>query len=366
MHEGPAARYAALAETGAIRHDAAQARAAAALDRLHRALEGWRPGRTKRRGFLGLAGAAPAPRGLWLHGDVGRGKSMLMDLFFDAAPASPKRRVHFHAFMQEVHAAVKAAREAHPGDPILRVARGIAEEAHLLCFDEFQVTDIADAMILGRLFEHLFAQGLVVVATSNRHPDDLYKGGLNRQLFLPFIALLKETLDILALDGPTDYRLERMAGIAVYHWPLSAAADAALDAAWAQMTGTAKGKPVSLTVQGRTLSVPQAASGVARFPFPALCEAALGPADYLALAHTFHTIMVDRIPRMGPESRNAAKRFVTLIDAMYEAKAKLVCSADAPPAELYPAGDGSFEFQRTVSRLIEMQSADYLALGHMG
>jgi len=322
----------------------------------------------------GLNGGGAAPRGLYLWGDVGRGKSLLMDIFFNNTPVGSKRRVHFHEFMAETHeriAAYRAAAErekrAHPGrsrrsldDPMPPVAHDIAREARLLCFDEFQVTDIADAMILGRLFDALFAEGVVMVATSNRHPDDLYTDGINRQLFLPAIALLKERLDIVNLDARRDYRLARLEGARVYHSPLGADADAAMDAAWDAVICGARERAETVKVKGREIEVRRAARDAARFTFDELCAKPLGPGDYLALARHYGTVFIDHVPRLGPENRNEARRFVTLIDALYEAGAKLVLSAAAPPDGLYPEGDGAFEFRRTASRLIEMQSADYL------
>jgi cell division protein ZapE len=288
-----------------------------------------------------------------------------MDLFFEAARLRAKRRVHFNAFMVETHARIHAARQkGESDDPIPAVARAIASDASLLCFDEFQVTDVADAMILGRLFEQLFALGVVIVATSNTPPEKLYEGGLNRQLFLPFIALIGERLDILNLDGAVDYRLQRMAGMKVYLTPLGPETDRAMDEDWRKLTDEDRGTPMELTVLGRKLAVPQAAGGVARFSFADLCAAALGAADYLAIAETFRTVMIDRIPVMGPEMRNEARRFVLLIDTLYDEGVKLICSAAAAPDALYTDGDGAEAFRRTASRLAEMQSADYLARGH--
>lgn len=379
---GPLSAYDAMRAAGYLRDDPRQAAVAARLQALHDALRQssggglWaRLGRWRRNG-----GAAP-PRGLYIHGGVGRGKSMLMDLFFAAAPVTKKRRVHFHAFMLEIHGRIhawrqmsKAERERTAGkgvadDPIPPLGRAVAHDTRLLCFDEFQVHDVADAMILSRLFTSLLDNGVVVVATSNRPPEDLYLGGLNRQLFLPFIALLRQRLDVIELDGPTDYRLERLAGTKVYHWPISDAATKALSTAFYKLTDHEVGNraavgPDELEVQGRKLFVPIASRGVAVFSFKRLCENPLGAADYLAIAWAYHTVIIVGIPVMGPEKRNEAKRFVTLIDALYENNVKLLCSAAAAPEGLYPAGDGSFEFQRTVSRLQEMQSADYLARGH--
>ncbi|MEJ1967558.1 MAG: cell division protein ZapE [Rhizomicrobium sp.] len=352
-------RYRAAIAERELQTDAAQARAAAKLDALAAALASYRPGRR-----LFFAAAKP-PRGLYLWGDVGRGKSMLMDLFFAEAPVAEKTRIHFNEFMVDTHARIHAERQrAGSGDPIGPVAHEIAERATLLCFDEFQVADIADAMILGRLFEQLFARGVVIVATSNTPPDRLYEGGLNRQLFLPFIAELEARLEVVELNGGTDYRMLRMSGLDVYIHPLGPQADAAMDAAWRRLTDTPAGTPASLTVLGRTLRVPQAARHVARFAFDDLCAQPLAGADYLAVAHAFHTVLIDRIPRLAADQRNEARRFVLLIDTLYDEGVKLICSAAAPPEELYAAGDGADAFRRTVSRLHEMQSEEYLKRGH--
>jgi cell division protein ZapE len=297
--------------------------------------------------------------GLYIFGKVGRGKSMLMDMFFDCAEIAPKRRVHFYEFMQDVHARLHR-RRAEKGDPIGPVALDLAGEATLLCFDEFQVTDIADAMILGRLFTALFVHGVVVVATSNRPPEDLYKDGLNRDRFLPFIDLLKQKLDVLELEGARDWRLERFVGRQVYFVPADDKAYRALERAFADLTGNASARPQILRVQGRDLAVPRATKGVAWFHFDQLCHAALGPADYLALCRNYRSFIVEGIPRMGPELRNEAKRFAMFVDTLYEAHGNLIASADATPDALYPEGDGAFEFARASSRLVEMQSEDYI------
>ncbi len=365
---GPLAAYHALCTENDISFDPAQERAAQRLEALHGALAGGAPKPARGFRLFGRRKAAEAgPRGVYLHGGVGRGKTMLMDLFFDAVQLERKRRVHFHAFMQEVHKAINVANRETEGsdDPIPVLARQIAEEACLLCFDEFHVTDIADAMILGRLFEGLFTEGVVPVMTSNRHPDELYKGGLNRQLFLPFIEIINDRLDVVSLDGPQDYRQLFLKQARLYHTPLSPAAEAELGRAFERLSGGGALEPVTLHVQGRALSIPRAAKGVARLSFAELCEQPLGAADYLTLATAFHTIVLGGIPRLGKEKRNEAKRFVTLIDVLYEHKVHLICAADAPPSELYQAGEGAFEFARTASRLTEMQSEDYVSERHV-
>jgi cell division protein ZapE len=295
---------------------------------------------------------------------------MLMDLAFDHMPVRPKRRVHFHAFMLDVHQRLRAARATGEGDPIPPVAESIAAEAKLLCFDEMVINNTADAMILSRLFTALLDEGVSVVTTSNRPPADLYQDGLNRELFLPFIDLLQQRMDVVELDGPTDYRLHRLQGVHTWHVPNGPAATAALSEAFFKLTDypvedRAKVPSEDLDVGGgRTIHVPKSLKGVAVFSFKRLCGEARGAADYLAIARRFHTVIIVGIPVMGPEKRNEAARFVTLIDALYEHKVKLLAAADAEPAALYPAGTGAFEFGRTVSRLEEMRSADYLAEGH--
>ena len=354
---------------GRLKPDPDQARVAERLDRLatelvrsESAAAGWGAKLFARK-------PAEPPRGIYIWGGVGRGKSMLMDMFFAKAEVGKKRRVHFHEFMQECHDHIHRWRQnnqvSKTSEPIRPLARAIADEARLLCFDEFQVHDIADAMILGRLFFALFELNVVVVATSNRPPDDLYKGGLQRELFVPFIRLIKQKLDVISLEGPTDYRLERLGRIPVYHTPDGPEAQAALAEAFRRLTLGVPPEPQQIRVKGRIVPVPRAAEGVAWFAFPDLCDQALGAGDYLAIARRYHTVILEGIPAMGGERRDQAKRFVTLIDALYERKVNLVCSAAAPPQGLYPAGDGSFEFQRTASRLEEMQTSDYLAQPHL-
>jgi cell division protein ZapE len=367
------AQYQALVSSGAIEPDAAQAEVADAFGALEMRLASYKPPR--KHGLLGRLFADKddgPPRGLYVHGEVGRGKTMLMDLFFHASPVQRKRRAHFHEFMAGVHERIYAFRqeiargEVANGDVIVLVAQEIFEEAWLLCFDEFHVTDIADAMILGRLFAKLFELGTVVVATSNVAPEDLYKGGLNRALFLPFIAQIEAHMDVMRLDARTDFRLEKLAGVKMWLVPADAEADLALNKAWAKMTGNAPCKPRGISIKGRTLRVPCSSHGVARFSFADLCEAPLGAGDYLRLARDYHTILVDHIPVMDFPDRNAAKRFISLIDTLYDNAVKLMASAAANPVSLYVATDGNEvnEFKRTSSRLIEMSAASYLALPH--
>ncbi|WP_114953229.1 cell division protein ZapE [Sphingosinicella terrae] len=361
-------RYRALLAAGELRPDPDQARAVAALDRLALALADL----PKRGSILWrLTGRRTRPPGgLYLWGGVGRGKSMLMDLGFAAIDHGPKRRVHFHEFMLEVHDRLRHERAKEEGDPIPPVAAAIAEEARLLAFDEMVINNSADAMILSRLFSQLLDAGVTVITTSNRPPRDLYLGGLNRELFLPFIDLVEQALEVVPLNGPVDYRLERLGGMPTWYVPNGPDATAALREAFFRLTDypvedSAHVPTGTLAVPGgRTLHVPKSLKGVAVFSFSRLCGEPRGAADYLAIARHYHTVILVGIPVMGPDRRNEAARFVTLIDALYEHKVKLLAAAAATPDQLYPKGDGAFEFQRTASRLIEMQSEDYMAKGH--
>jgi cell division protein ZapE len=373
---GPMDVWRSLVSTGALTADPSQALAVERLQDLWVKLRHYDPPpQPPPGGFLSrllrrrpAEGAPDArPNGLYLVGEVGRGKSMLMDLFFERALVARKRRIHFHRFMQEAHARIHAWKAANPDgdDPIPPLADRIAAEAALLCFDEFQVNDIVDAMILGRLFAALFDRGVVVVATSNTAPAELFRGRPGRDAFLPFIALLEDRLDILHLQGERDFRRARLRGMSVWHVPTGARADAALDEAFRQLTGGAAAAPDRLLVMGRTLSVPLAAAGVARFDFSALCGSALGAGDYLALATHFHALVLDGIPRLSPDNYDEARRFIVLVDALYDHRVKLVASADASPDGLYKHGEGAAAFERTASRLEEMQSQAYLAMAHL-
>jgi cell division protein ZapE len=360
--DGPMRRYRALIAQGRIDSDPDQRMAMEKLQLLHQRLAGYTPAAPRKvaRGILGFgrkAAKADSPvGGLYLFGGVGRGKSMLMDLFFETAPVSPKRRAHFHAFMQEIHAGVHAARQTGATDPLAPVVDKVAREATLLCFDEVQVSDITDAMILGRLFEGLFARGVVVVATSNRPPDDLYKDGLNRATFLPFIAMLKARLDLVELDGPTDHRLRGLIGRRRWFSPLDAHTKAAVNDIWATLLGDRAPGPLILRVQGRETRFDAHVAGALRASFDALCARPLGAADYLALADAVHSLLLENVPVLSRARNNEAKRFVTLIDALYEAGTTLIVSAQAEPDALYPEGEGAFEFARTASRLTEMRA----------
>ncbi len=377
---GPLAAYRARLASGELVTDPSQALVAERLQALWTQLRGYAAEQSAEEpGFFGRLFRKRRddmpedfPHGLYLVGDVGRGKSMLMDLFFDAADVPRKRRVHFHQFMQEAHQRIYAWRRAphrladpHSDDPIPPLADTIAAEASLLCFDEFQVNDVADATILGRLFKALFARGVVVVATSNTRPDDLFAGQPGRDAFLPFIALLKQHLDVLVMAGSRDWRRQRLRGIPTWHVPVDDRADRALDAAFHELTAGAKARSERLMVMGHVLAVPLAAQGVARFDFDALCGQPLGAGDYLALATHYQAVVLDGVPRLSPDNYDVARRFIVLIDALYDHRVKLVASADATPDQLYERGEGARAFERTASRLEEMQSREYLGLPHL-
>ena len=375
MTNSVTAHYAAGVAAGRVESDAAQLAVLELMARLQARIGEHRLARkSSALGWLFASRerALPPLKGLYIYGAVGRGKTMLMDIFFETSPVERKRRAHFHEFMLDVHERVFAVRQAmkqgaHQGqDPIRLVADALADEAWLLCFDEFHVTDIADAMILGRLFAQLFARGIVLVATSNVAPEDLYKDGLNRALFVPFIRMLHDHLDIVRLDARTDFRLEKLAGLPVWYVPANAAADAKLDDAWRRLAGGHAGAPAELAMRGRNVHVPRAFMGVARFTFHDLCERPLAAADYLRIAREYHTVILDHVPAMTYDNRNAAKRFIILIDTLYDHNVKLIASADAEPDGLYRAEEGfeAAEFARTASRLIEMRSQAYLARPH--
>lgn len=367
---GLLARYDALIASGQLRADPDQRAAAERLARLQDELEAPPPKRGLFARLTGTAASTPDPRGVYLWGGVGRGKSMLMDLFVETLGIERKRRVHFHAFMLELDRLVTEARKAERQDPLVSVALAMAPRVRCLAFDELVVTNTADAAIMGRFFTALMEAGTVIVTTSNRPPRDLYKDGLNRSLFLPFIDLVEARMDVLSLNGPTDYRLDRIGGLAMWHAPLGDAATAQVREAFFRLTDFAPEDAANVpsgTLDlggGRTLHVPKSLKGVGVFSFKKLCAENRGAADYLAIAQAFHTVILVGIPRMGPENRNEAIRFTKLIDALYEHRVKLFVTAAAAPEELYQAGDGAFEFERTVSRLNEMQSADYMAKGH--
>jgi cell division protein ZapE len=375
MANSVTAHYAAAVASGRVESDDAQLVVLDMMARLETRIAEYRLARkSSSLGWLFASRqrALPQLKGLYIYGEVGRGKTMLMDFFFATSPVERKRRAHFHEFMLDVHERIHAVRQdmkrgEHEGeDPIRLVAEALAEEAWLLCFDEFHVTDIADAMILGRLFKQLFERGIVMVATSNVAPDELYKDGLNRALFVPFIHMLEAQMDIVRLDARTDFRLEKLAGLPVWYVPADAAADLKLDEAWRRLTGGNGGAAQELALHGRTIHVPHAFMGVARFSFHELCELPLAAADYLRIAHEYHTIVLDHVPVMTYDNRNAAKRFIILIDTLYDHNVKLIASADAEPDALYRADEGfeAAEFKRTASRLIEMRSQSYLARPH--
>lgn len=371
---GIAERYAGLVDGGALERDPVQLRAVERLQSLENELTNYRrASKSSPLGWLMARGAkAASPRGLYIWGDVGRGKTMLMDLFYETAPVEKKRRAHFHEFMADVQDRLAIARQALKGskdaDPIAPVAAELADEALLLCFDEFHVNDIADAMILSRLFERLFERGVVMVATSNVSPPDLYKEGLNRALFLPFVKLLQEKCQTVHLAARTDYRLEKLSGTLMWHVPADREAQQQIDEVWRKLAGRERGAATELSFRGRIIHVPFAGNGAARFDFSDLCHQPLGAADFLQIAHHFHTLVIEDIPVMSPAQRNEAKRFILLIDALYDNAVKLVASAAAEREDIYQ-GEGTIEaseFKRTVSRLIEMGSTEYLALPHGG
>jgi cell division protein ZapE len=371
---GPAPAYQAMIASGALAADPAQAAAVERLQDLWERLRGYdpKPAPAVGSGLLSRLmrrrhSEEYVPTGLYLVGAVGRGKSMLMDLFYETALVARKQRIHFHRFIQNVHARIHAWKKAHPdvADPIPPLADQIAAEAALLCFDEFQVNDIADAMILGRLFHALFDRGVVVVTTSNTAPDDLFKGQPGRDAFLPFIAMIKQRLELLVMNAARDYRRERLRGVRRWQVPADAMSRQALDQAFLRLTGGSPIQPVTLTVMGRALLVSQAADGVARFSFASLCNTALGAGDYLAIATYFHTLILDDVPRLSPDNYDQARRFIVLVDALYDQRVKLIASADAAPDQLYQRGENAAMFERTASRLDEMQSEDWLALAHL-
>ena len=363
MTDAPLRRYRSLVTKGALEPDTAQELAAEQLHLLANRRSAYTP--PSLRTLLNPFGRRRRAtlEGLYLHGGVGRGKTLLLDLFFAAVNFAPKRRVHFQEFMAEAHEAIGRARK-QAADPIATAAEEIAAEASLLCLDELEVTDIADAMILGRLFQHLFARDVVTVATSNTAPRDLYRGGLNRQLFEPFIALIEERMETHELEAAKDYRLAKLHGSDLYLTPADEKARAAMDASFMRLTGRERGEPLSLSHKGRELIVPQAALGVARFSFADLCEAPLGTHDYQHIAHSFHTLLIDGIPVLGPERRNEARRLTLLIDALYDNGVGLIASAEAERHALHKGGAGADGFARTASRLIEMRSEAYLAERH--
>lgn len=372
MSPGVTAQLKALTDSGSLQVDGAQVAVAGHLDRILGDLARRAPAQKRSAlGWLfGKQRKTEAVQGLYVYGSVGRGKTMLMDMFFNLAPVEAKRRAHFHEFMADVHARIHAQRqrfkagETKQADPVPPVAASIRAEAELLCFDEFTVTDIADAMILSRLFTELFAHGCVLVATSNVEPDNLYMNGLNRGLFLPFIGLLKQNVVVTTLDSPTDYRMEKLDSLPVYVTPLGPETDAAMEAAWRHVTHGEDGAPAAIPMQGRQIDVPLACGRAARFSFASLCQVPLGAADYLAIAHRFDIVFVENIPSLSAERRNETKRFIILIDALYDNAVRLFASGETMPEELLVERKGTegFEFDRTVSRLFEMRSADYLAL----
>ena len=370
--DGPLHRYRQLIADGTLKPDPVQALAAEKLNTLHRALKNYTPSKDQNKwlarfGFAKRADEKLPHQGLYLFGGVGRGKSMLMDLLYQTSPCK-KMRVHFHELMRDVHDEMHRMRQlpiADEGDPLLTIASGIADNATLLCLDEMEVKDITHAMIVGRLFEHLFELGVVIVTTSNRVPDDLYKDGLQRERFLPFIALIKSKLNLYELNAQEDYRLGRIMGEPVFHIPLGPDSTAALDRAWGSLTDEASSESAPVEFKGRTLPIDCAAHGTARASFDNLCRTPLGPADFMHIAGEFSNLILDDIPVMGDADKDAARRFVTLIDSLYDHRTVLVCSAADKPERLYQGAEGAFEFDRTVSRLIEMQAEDYIKRTHI-
>ena len=367
LPDSPLAHYRARVMAGSLSSDASQLAAAERLDVLFSAIMGTcsaaRPPLLKR-----LFMTTPERyHGLYLYGAVGRGKSMLMDAFFACLPMKKKRRIHFHAFMLDVHRRLHVFRQAESGDDVLpRVVAELANELEVLCLDEFQVSDVTDAMILSRLFTGLFESGVWVVMTSNRHPRELYQGGLQRDQFLKFVTLAEAKLELVSIASHTDYRLQQLQSMQrTYHAPLGPEADAFMLESWEMFTAGESSRRLDISVQGRILRIDKHYSGVAWLTFDELCNRPLGATDYIELARLCHTLLLQNIPQMSLEDRNEAKRFVTLIDELYEHKVKLIATAASEPIALYPSGDGSFEFQRTASRLFEMQSASYLALPHL-